>query len=386
MGVQDNDVTSYLPEHREYGAQRNRRPELLFQYKLMKEQMSNYIAPIWIYKDRVVLDPEDHPVLDWPEVPATFSSKIEGWLQEFISRKYFQFALKDFVARMIPGPINHGTICMRRTRFRLKAGCLSWKTRQGNEDGEVFLDSLLPESCKLANSTKAFRDLSGLEMRQMQLAARGYREKQAKRRTLTQSRRRNARSEKRTTSTENQIVKSESDTEIEQLSENGNFLNQESVNQDLASQVPLFHEQPTQELLNEGLVGQHQETNEGSNRTATESNVPELSYVDNPDYTDYRYVFPNNVFDQIAIIQALEPTRKQFWRLTGMNAQTTETKNDYASQWGALQLEFDAFWQMSRSTSPINDLIMAEEWHGGFERLPIVQVQEDELTFFELQM
>lgn len=386
MGVQDNDVTSYLPEHREYGAQRNRRPDLLFQYKMMKEQMSDYIAPIWIYKDRVVLDPEDHPVLDWPEVPATFSSKIEGWLQEFISRKYFQFALKDFVARMIPGPINHGTICMRRTRFRLKAGCLSWKTRQGNEEGEVFLDSLLPESCKLANSTKAFRDLSGPEMRRMQLAARGYREKQAKRRTLTQTRRRNARSEKRSTSTENQIAKNESDPETERLSGNENLLNPESVTQDLASQLPLFQEQPTQELPNEGLVDQHQETNESPTGTATEFNVPELSYIDNPDYTDYRYVFPNNVLDQITITQALEPTRRQFWRLTGMNAQTTDTKNDYASQWGALQLEFDAFWQTSRSTGPINDLVMAEEWLGGFERLPIVQVQEDEMTFPEFQM
>lgn len=374
MGLRLNDVTSYLPEHREYGAQRDQRPELLFQYKILNEQMSSYIAPIWIYKERVVLDSDDHPVLDWPEVPATFSSKIEGWLQEFISRKHFQFTLKDFLARIIPGLGNYGTICMRRTRFRLKAGCLSWRKRQGNEEAEVFLDSLLPGHCKLTNSTRGFRDLSGPEMKQMQLAARGYRPKQTRRRPPTRTQRRKAGGENKKNAMKEMHV------------ENENFGDQESVNQGFASQEPRFQERHVREPTNQGPVSQDQETTEGRVGTTTEPNAPEPNLIPESDDADYRYVFPTKSFDRMAIAQALEPTRKHFWLLTGINAPITDTMNDYASQWGALQLEFDTHWQIYGSIGPVLNLVMAEEWFGGFGRLPIVQIQVDGMTFPEFQM
>ncbi len=58
------------------------------------------------------------------------------------------------------GPPRPGTVSMRATRFRLKAGCISWEPKAGSENIADYILKLLPQSCIDANSTLTFRDLS----------------------------------------------------------------------------------------------------------------------------------------------------------------------------------------------------------------------------------
>ena len=370
--------------------------------------MSEYIAPVWMHKGQIVLSLDNQPVLDWPQVPATLSTKIEGWLQEFICRIHPQFALRDFLARMIPDH-HRAAICMRRTRFRLRAGCLPWRTHQDNEEVEAFLDSLLPADCKRANSTKAFRDLSVQEMRQMKKSAKAQIPKSSWRpRPKRIAQRSSTASRPRQTSEEETDANSEKeDGENDEPSPGSASLDDHQINNpEIANQGANIQQRLVQESINQGLAGGHQQLIERQAVTTAEDiqepegpihteeatgieipiSAQEPRHAEEPDYTDYRYVLPRTAFDEIAIVQALEPTRRQFWRLTGRNAQITMARDHYAAQWGALQFELDAFWMVNRSIGPAPSLAVAEEWLGGFEVFPIVPVPPNEQNFPEFQM
>ena len=115
-----------------------------------------------------MLDFKGNPIKDYPEIPPTCSSEIEGALLEAIIRSNPAIDNKDFQARMMKEhAINISTISMRRTRFRDIAACLSWTTRAGTETVKSYLDSRLPAVCKATNSTKSFRDLSKREIEAM---------------------------------------------------------------------------------------------------------------------------------------------------------------------------------------------------------------------------
>lgn len=346
-GEDPSDVTSYLPEHRCYGAGRAHRPDILFQYKITEQQMSEYIAPIWMHEGQVVLDQDNHPVLDWPGVPATFSSRIEGWFQEFISRQHYHFTLKDFMARIMPGTTTQGAICMRRVRFRLRTGCLSWRPKRGDAEIEAFLDALYPAEYQIANCTKGFRDLTTAEMNDMQEAGRCIRPKRSKNEALQPRRTRYGQPQTRMNV---QAADEENERKMDTATSPG-------TNQGLA-RAELAHP--------------HGHT------TAPEPNASANNRIDR---TDYRHVYPRSELDQRAIVQALEPSRRQFWDLTGQNPEPTYLWFDYATQWGALQMEFDDFWLARGSVSPILGLVMAEEWLGGFGTAPVGQVHADERTF-----
>ena len=56
-------------------------------------------------------------------------------------------------------PNRVGTLSMRMKRFRWKAGCISWNPKVDSIALEAYMDMKLPETCKIAKSTKGFRSL-----------------------------------------------------------------------------------------------------------------------------------------------------------------------------------------------------------------------------------
>ena len=183
-GQDKDDVTSFLEEQVRYnvmpscsfrlmlcqknwGGDRANRPDILFQY-VRTEHDVGCAADIWILEDRVVLDSRDEPLLDYPEIPWTCSSKMEGWLMEAIVRSNVAIISKDFQQRMPPrNAPTENALSMRRTRFRALAGCLSWREREGTNTFKDYLDELVPLTFLRGNSTKNFRDLTPLEVAAM---------------------------------------------------------------------------------------------------------------------------------------------------------------------------------------------------------------------------
>ena len=56
-------------------------------------------------------------------------------------------------------PIRGGTLGMRMTRLRETHGMISWRKKKGSDQIKTYLDSILPQACKDANSIKGFRQL-----------------------------------------------------------------------------------------------------------------------------------------------------------------------------------------------------------------------------------
>lgn len=136
---------------------------------------------IWLYNGAVVLNNLNQPILDFKNMPKAISSQVEGGLQEAITRQDSRIEANDFRVRMPLDPKGRGknstpclsAISMRRSRFRWRAGYLSWTPRTGSDDIKKYLDSILPVHCKAANSTRDFRELRPSEVKRMTLENRG---------------------------------------------------------------------------------------------------------------------------------------------------------------------------------------------------------------------
>ena len=110
-------------------------------------------------------------------MPFTLSSKPEPYLVEAILRENYDkdMQVQDIRARM-PGvlmngvdKIRTGTISMSINRFRMSAGLISWSAKIGSEAMKDYLDILLPPECLAANCTRSFRNLYPHEVEEMKL-------------------------------------------------------------------------------------------------------------------------------------------------------------------------------------------------------------------------
>ena len=81
------DVASFLPKDRDFGTAWAHRPAILFQ--LYPGQNRVAVRPQGVLMDgnRVMLDPYDHPIRDFPELPLTLSSKEKGMWIEYYMRQ-----------------------------------------------------------------------------------------------------------------------------------------------------------------------------------------------------------------------------------------------------------------------------------------------------------
>ncbi|KAI4248662.1 MAG: hypothetical protein LQ352_005869 [Teloschistes flavicans] len=171
------DVTAYHPGQ-DWGLARDHRPPKTFQFYRTRENEPDYEVPIWIFHGHVVLDVHGQSVLDYQALPTTISSKEDGCFLEGMFREDPRMGWVDFAARM---PITHPpmmietvvtfqAIAMRQWRFRLQAACPSWTQRDASVNMQAQIERLVPRECLAANSTKEFRDLMPIEMRQVKAA------------------------------------------------------------------------------------------------------------------------------------------------------------------------------------------------------------------------
>ena len=195
-----DDITAFHPDQKDWAfEERHLRPDILHQYEKRGYQNPCYPVQIWLYHGAVVLDNQNHPILDFKNLPKAISSQVEGGLQEAITRQDSRIEAKDFRMRMLIDPKGQGMISrpgnsavsMRRSRFRWRAGYLSWTARTGTDDVTKYLDSLIPAHCKAANSTRHFRELKPFEVKRMSLENRGkYLSRAGKRLLSPESRKR----------------------------------------------------------------------------------------------------------------------------------------------------------------------------------------------------
>ena len=171
-GAQDNDITAYLVANHNWGDQRNRRPDLCFRFKKDNYTGPDYYVGTWKRNGLYLIDHDDRRMMKYPNLPVTISSEESGMFLEAWRREDPRVGIDDMMGRM-PCRIKKkagtvklygvSTINMRMNRFRVNACLQSWYPRLNTDALDCYMDFLLPKSCKDANCTRDFRDLSPAE-------------------------------------------------------------------------------------------------------------------------------------------------------------------------------------------------------------------------------
>lgn len=129
-----NDVTSFLPAHKTWGAEREDWPEVFVQGRLQRKPESDcsQSVPLWYHGGYLVLDHDNDPMRYLPDtLPATCSSQMDDWELLAIFESDPRISLADIRGRMptivtlVSGAqkplFRSNAISMRMHRFRAKA-------------------------------------------------------------------------------------------------------------------------------------------------------------------------------------------------------------------------------------------------------------------------
>ncbi|KAL8713729.1 MAG: hypothetical protein Q9220_002255 [cf. Caloplaca sp. 1 TL-2023] len=179
------DVTSFWPPHKDFGfSTRDTRPPVLFNWILPKtfHPKPNHMTD----NGRIVIDMDNHPVIDYP-IPFALSSEIEAGRLELMSRSnHRQPSKADFRARMMPTIVKRGekkplmtanSIGMRRIRFRDIAGLPAAEVRQHSDSRKRALVQCIPPDIMIKilayNDTRYWRDMTVREVAYIENRNRG---------------------------------------------------------------------------------------------------------------------------------------------------------------------------------------------------------------------
>lgn len=127
-----------------------------------------------MYDNKIMLDPDDNPIIDWPGIPRLFSSALEGSRIEALRRIYPWLSIYQFRARM-PRWVTKKTVGVsplhglsslqqRISRFRQLYDCPAWKkVVRGSSLAEHTRERLAQQGLSL-NSTEGLEPLTRREV------------------------------------------------------------------------------------------------------------------------------------------------------------------------------------------------------------------------------
>lgn len=181
------DITAYKPDQEYWGPNPRDRPDVLRQWQAPVTRQNPGDQPgLMRFNGRTVLDWKGNEIREFSNLPKTISSKVEGWRVEAWTREDPRLKLSDIMARLrtvqrsngdVEPKTNVRIISSRTTRFRDKAGLISWNPRPDAALKIRFLETLRT-SQQRANNQSICRDLTSLEMNQMRGVCLGTRRQQ----------------------------------------------------------------------------------------------------------------------------------------------------------------------------------------------------------------
>jgi hypothetical protein len=183
-GKDDIDITAYHPDQQTWGFDRERRPEILFQYQRTEYQTSE-VKALMDDDGNIVLDEDNHPIRHFPVLPLTISTAAEGFRLEAWHRMDSRIEYNDIRARMLARwPASRGRTAplvgsfnMRKTRARQTIRCLAWPRTGETPEKKGCFDMLLrfemTDAMKAQNSTRLLTDLTSAEEKALSTASYG---------------------------------------------------------------------------------------------------------------------------------------------------------------------------------------------------------------------
>lgn len=207
-GPDERDVTSFVSSQKDWGGDRDQRPDILFD--LYKPVQQNLPEPGYLFTPSptqafpelcvVIDDYERQPLLNYPELPIIISTRVEGWLLEAWMRSNLEISIEDLLQRMPYLPKDkrekaHGqggfcnTLSGRRRDFRKTGRCLSWAGNSANAslfDRRIINEVEANPEWHRDNTTRYLEDLT-----------KAHRERLEKENTAASAKRRAEKAERR---------------------------------------------------------------------------------------------------------------------------------------------------------------------------------------------
>lgn len=106
-GDHEHDITAFLRTQKNWDLERDHGwngIDVLHMFAKLDHETPTYEVS-WMYDEgRVVLDPDNHPINDYRDIPSTLSSNTEGALMEAIRRLDPRITIIDVWARLSVHP------------------------------------------------------------------------------------------------------------------------------------------------------------------------------------------------------------------------------------------------------------------------------------------
>lgn len=148
--------------------------QVLYLVERPNEKPETPEAGFMMYDNKILLDPDDNPIIDWRGIPRLFSSALEGSRIEALRRIYPWLSIYQFRARM-PRWVTKKTVGVqplhglsslqqRICRFRQLYDCPAWKrVARGSSLAEHTKERLAKQGLSL-NSTEGLEPLTRREV------------------------------------------------------------------------------------------------------------------------------------------------------------------------------------------------------------------------------
>ena len=272
-------------------------------------------------------------------------------------------------------PIRSGTIGMRMTRFRETHGMISWRKKKGSEQIKAYMDSILPQACKDANSIEGFRVLHPHEKYALHLNNIGQMPERShagtkdlsdeKKAAVNQEARAKYESLKAafeakqatgTTAVE-QNTSSSSESELEDILELEEA--DDSNTEDALQNLNLDAQHENDNWLSSLILRSQANVNDSNTqlRSSEEGPAAAADDSDTDDEGDFLGLDAEHQVHQDLLFQLLAPSRLQFATLTGRQPVSTTTTASYNDQWEELQVQLEEHWNAAESQGQVPDLI-----------------------------
>lgn len=368
-----------------------------------------------MYNGLIMLDPDDHPVRDFPDIPRAFSSKIEGGRIEAL-RRIYGMTLLDCRARM-PRNIKTASgwkplfgltsLNQRTSRFRDQNDCPPWRSTVSKKQTKrrLRIEGLHNEE----NSTEGLTPLSRLEVEKRKLAGRGKHPERATGRAISQEER-----EERDRKHAKEVRRLE---EKEKRRSDANVAAVQYRQQQEAATGPYPPPATTPGSKRKRGYGATPDM-EDENASPSQKRVrlepgpgpridPSLECSPPPAYSpgpfhnqraqvalslnvsfeqeskseqqgseqlDFRYMEPQSLADRLSIKAALLFTRLDYRSIHGKEAPATPSEETWFSQYWCIQQQHQTETSQ-RDDVPV--LVGIEEWYGSFSNVPIPKVSQE---------
>ncbi len=321
-GYGANDITSFLPDQRDWSSSRAHRAPILTLWSEPPGSAPTYPIGYLLFNGRLILDYAGNPIRAFRNLPLAISSAVKGfrletWIRQDMHRLRFRDVLARLRTRNTPNgrePLqSRADIADRANSFRLKSGLISF--RAYNEPSRVaaraYIDSLRTPAQR-ANNQAIDRDLTAHEFATLK--------ELSKRRSINTA----------AGSSPNLHVSNPTTDSTPAVSAT-------------ATSPPTRHHRPS---------------------------LPSESAPLTPSTTapDSRNDPPKTCAESYILRAALRETVEHFFKLTHQNPAHTDIAQSYSSQWNALQAQFVPIWKSQRPAEETPLLFKLGRWTGGIAR------------------